>query len=219
MFAKLADILGAADNYPELQLKPSFAQVPNLLITDAVSPLTPEMDGDVKVFRLTVDEMEWPIDEKLPTVAALGFNAQWPGPTIRATEGDKLRVIFKNNLKETTGVHFHGVEFEDFFEDGVPFVTQKPFAPGEEYAYNFVAEPARVADVPLAPQRDRPGRTRPARRRSWWSPRRRPRTTSSTGSTSGSRTTRWAASRSTGTASRPWCRCSRRRARPSASGS
>jgi hypothetical protein len=139
VFAKLADILGAADNYPELQEKPSFAQVPNLLITDAVSPLTPEMDGDVKVFRLTVDEMEWPIDEKLPTVAALGFNAQWPGPTIRATEGDKIRVIFKNNLKETTGVHFHGVEFEDFFEDGVPFVTQKPFAPGEEYAYNFVA--------------------------------------------------------------------------------
>ena len=80
VFAKLADILGAADNYPELQQKPSFAQVQNLLITDAVSPLTPELDGDVKVFRMTVDEMEWPIDEKLPTVAALGLQRPVAGP-------------------------------------------------------------------------------------------------------------------------------------------
>ena len=39
------------DDYPELAVKPAFAQVPNLVITDAVTPLTPEMDGDVKVFR------------------------------------------------------------------------------------------------------------------------------------------------------------------------
>ncbi len=139
VFNQIADILGVADNYPELALKPAFVQVPNLVITDAVKPLVTEKDGDVTVFRLTVDEMEWPIDEKMPTVAALGYNAQWPGPTIRATVGDKLRVIFKNNLKETTSVHFHGVEFENFFEDGVPFVTQKPFASGEEYTYEFTA--------------------------------------------------------------------------------
>ncbi|HEX5827006.1 MAG TPA: multicopper oxidase domain-containing protein, partial [Candidatus Limnocylindrales bacterium] len=54
-------------------------------------------------------------------------------------EGDKVRVIFTNNLKETTGVHFHGVEFDNFFMDGVPFVTQKPFAPGEEFTYEFTA--------------------------------------------------------------------------------
>jgi FtsP/CotA-like multicopper oxidase with cupredoxin domain len=97
------------------------------------------MDGDVKVFRLTIDEMDWPIDELKPTVAALGYNKQWPGPTIRVTEGDKVRVIFKNNLPETTGVHFHGEEFTDFFQDGIPFVTQLPIIPGEEYAYDFVA--------------------------------------------------------------------------------
>jgi FtsP/CotA-like multicopper oxidase with cupredoxin domain len=140
VFLKLATILGVEDNYPELQMKPAFAQVPNLVITDAVSPLKPTMEGDVKVFNLTVDEMEWNIDELLPSVAALGYNAQWPGPTIRATEGDKLRVKFKNNLPETTSVHFHGVEFADFFQDGVPFVTQLPITPGEEYAYDFVAE-------------------------------------------------------------------------------
>jgi FtsP/CotA-like multicopper oxidase with cupredoxin domain len=138
-FAKLAEILGAADNYPELGMKPAFVQVPQLVLTDVLDPLKFELDGDVKVFRLTIDEMDWPIDELKPTVAALGYNKQWPGPTIRVTEGDKVRVIFKNNLPETTGVHFHGEEFTDFFQDGVPFVTQLPIIPGEEYAYDFVA--------------------------------------------------------------------------------
>ncbi len=137
--AKLGDILAVEENYPELSQKPAFAQVPNLVLTDAVSPLTPTLDGDVKVFDLTVDEMDWQIDELLPPVKALGFNAQWPGPTIRANLGDKLRVNFKNNLAETTSIHFHGVEFDDFFQDGVAFVNQKPFAPGETFAYEFTA--------------------------------------------------------------------------------
>ncbi len=139
-FAKLGEILGAGDNYPELGLKPAFVQVPQLVLNDALDPLKFEMDRDVKVFRLTIDEMDWAIDEKMPTVAALGYNKQWPGPTIRATEGDKLRVIFKNNLKETSSVHFHGEEFADFFQDGIPFVTQLPIIPGEEYAYEFTAK-------------------------------------------------------------------------------
>ncbi|MFP5342270.1 MAG: multicopper oxidase domain-containing protein [Candidatus Limnocylindria bacterium] len=136
---KLAGILGVEDDYPELGLKPAFAQVPNLVLSDAVSPLTPTLDGDVKVFNLTVDEMEWRIDELLPPVAALGYNAQWPGPTIRVNQGDRVRAIFRNHLKETTSVHFHGVEFDDFFQDGVPFVTQRPIIPGEDYAYEFTA--------------------------------------------------------------------------------
>ena len=92
------------------------------------------MEGDVKVFNLTVDEFEWPIDELQASVAALGYNAQWPGPTIYVTKGDKLRVDVTNNLQETTGVHFHGEEFAYFFEDGVPFVTQLPIIPGKAYA-------------------------------------------------------------------------------------
>src|SRR5204863_2051082 len=48
-FAKLADILGAADGYPQLSQKPSFVQVPQLFLSDALKPLKPELDGDVKV--------------------------------------------------------------------------------------------------------------------------------------------------------------------------
>jgi FtsP/CotA-like multicopper oxidase with cupredoxin domain len=138
-FAKLADILGAADNYPELTKKPAFVQVPQLVLNDTLQPLKPTVDGGVKVFNLTIDKINQKIDELKAPVAALGFNKQWPGPTIRVTEGDRVRATFTNNLDETTGIHFHGVEFDDFFQDGVPFVTQKPIAPGESYTYEFLA--------------------------------------------------------------------------------
>ena len=139
VFAYLADMLAVSEDYPELKAKPSFAQVPNLVLTDATAPLTPTVEGGVKVFRLTIDEINQKIDEMRPPVPAFGYNKQWPGPTIRVTEGDRVRAVFTNNLKETTSVHFHGVEFEDFTQDGVAFVTQKPFAPGETFTYEFTA--------------------------------------------------------------------------------
>jgi FtsP/CotA-like multicopper oxidase with cupredoxin domain len=122
-YLKMVDILGPEVDYPALHQKPAFVQVPQLYLNDALKPLTPTLDGDVKVFKLTIDELQQQIDELLPPVAGLGFNAQWPGPTIRVNQGDKVRAEFTNNLNETTGIHFHGVEFDDFFMDGVPFVT------------------------------------------------------------------------------------------------
>jgi manganese oxidase len=136
---KLAAILGVEDDYPALKAKPAFVQVPQLVLTDALKPLTPELVGDVKVFKLTIDAITAKIDEKLPPIAGLGYNGQWPGPTIRVNQGDRVRAVFTNNLTETTGVHFHGVEFGDFFQDGVPMVTQQPIIPGETYTYDFVA--------------------------------------------------------------------------------
>src|SRR5512141_1517855 len=79
VFGYLADMLAVSENYPELQKKPSFAQVPNLVLTDATAPLTATVEGGVKVFRLTIDEIDQKIDEMKPTIAALGFNKQWPG--------------------------------------------------------------------------------------------------------------------------------------------
>ena len=138
-YATIADMLAVDEGYPELLVKPAFVQVPQLVLNDVLDPLTPETDGEWTVFRISIDEIQQPIDELKPTVPALGYNGQTPGPTIRVREGSKVRVIFTNNLQETTGVHFHGVEFDDFFQDGVPFVTQKPFGPGETYTYEFTA--------------------------------------------------------------------------------
>lgn len=105
-------------------------------------PLEARDEDGVKVFDLTIDEMEWQIDALMPPVKALGYNKTWPGPLLRVTQGDRVRVNFTNNLPETTGVHFHGVEFDDWYMDGVPFVTQNPIKPGETFPYEFTARNA-----------------------------------------------------------------------------
>ena len=101
-------------------------------------PLEPRLDGDVKVFELTIDEIEHRIDGVLPPLAALGYNGTWPGPKITVVEGDKVRAIFKNNLKESTGVHFHGQRLPNAM-DGVPHITQEPIPPGGSFTYEFTA--------------------------------------------------------------------------------
>jgi FtsP/CotA-like multicopper oxidase with cupredoxin domain len=101
-------------------------------------PLEPNIDGDTKVFRLTVDEIEHRIDALKDPVKALGFNGVWPGPRLSVVEGDKIRAIFTNNLHESTGIHFHGQRLPNAM-DGVPHVTQKPIQPGASFTYEFVA--------------------------------------------------------------------------------
>jgi FtsP/CotA-like multicopper oxidase with cupredoxin domain len=101
-------------------------------------PLEPRLDGDVKVFELTIDEIQHQIDAVLPAVAALGYNGTWPGPKISVVEGEVVRAIFKNNLRESTGVHFHGQRLPNAM-DGVPHVTQPPIEPGTSFTYEFTA--------------------------------------------------------------------------------
>jgi FtsP/CotA-like multicopper oxidase with cupredoxin domain len=101
-------------------------------------PLEPRLDGDTKVFELTIDEIEHRIDAVKAPLAALGYNGMWPGPRLTVVEGDKVRAIFRNNLKETTGVHFHGQRLPNAM-DGVPHVTQEPIKPGESFTYEFTA--------------------------------------------------------------------------------
>ena len=62
----------------------------------------------------------------------------WPGPRIEVVEGDKVRAIFKNNLQESTGIHFHGQRLPNNM-DGVPHVTQDPIQPGDSFTYEFTA--------------------------------------------------------------------------------
>ena len=94
-----------------------------------------EMDGAVKVFRLTAE----PVKRKIApfkTIDAWGFNGTCPGPTIQVHQGDRVRVIFENKLPESTSVHWHGLEVP-LEQDGVPWISQKPVAPSEKYVYEF----------------------------------------------------------------------------------
>jgi FtsP/CotA-like multicopper oxidase with cupredoxin domain len=98
----------------------------------------PRLDGDTKVFELTIDKIKHRIDGQRDPIDALGFNGTWPGPRMDVIEGDKVRAIFKNNLDESTGIHFHGQRLPNNM-DGVPHVTQDPIMPGESFSYEFTA--------------------------------------------------------------------------------
>jgi FtsP/CotA-like multicopper oxidase with cupredoxin domain len=100
-------------------------------------PMEPTMDGNVKVYELTCTEINW---ETQPgqSFPAMAFNGQVPGPTIRITEGDQVRIIVHNQMTQSTGVHFHGVRLPNNM-DGVPFVTQPPIKPGESFTHEFTA--------------------------------------------------------------------------------
>jgi FtsP/CotA-like multicopper oxidase with cupredoxin domain len=64
--------------------------------------------GGTKVFDLTASVIGWNI---LPDqqVEAYAFNRQVPGPRIRVTEGDHVRINVTNDLPEATSVHWHGM--------------------------------------------------------------------------------------------------------------
>lgn len=97
-----------------------------------------EMDGDVKVFNLTCDIVDWEFDVG-KRVEAWCYNGVTPGPTIRITAGDTIRVNVTNNLLESTAVHWHGLIIPND-QDGVPYLTQPPIKPGETYTYEFTVQ-------------------------------------------------------------------------------
>jgi len=67
------------------------------------------------------------------------FNGTVPGPTIRATEGDLVRIHFINNGSKSHTIHFHGTHPAEM--DGV-------FEPvgygGGQFTYEFIAGPVGV---------------------------------------------------------------------------
>jgi FtsP/CotA-like multicopper oxidase with cupredoxin domain len=101
-------------------------------------PFEPKMDGDVKVFEVTASEVEWEVTAG-NKVKGMGYNNAVPGPEIRVTEGDKVRIVLTNNLKESTAIHFHGVLLPNE-ADGVPFITQPAVKPGQTFNYEFTAK-------------------------------------------------------------------------------
>ncbi len=65
------------------------------------------------------------------------FNGQVPGPTIRATEGDTVKIHFTNNGDHPHSMHFHG--FHPSEMDGA--TVDQQVKQGETFTYEFKAEP------------------------------------------------------------------------------
>ena len=71
------------------------------------------------------------------------FNNRVPGPTLRCTEGDHLRIRFTNGSAHPHTVHFHGIHPAAM--DGVPGLGEEIggglIEPGQSFVYEFEAEP------------------------------------------------------------------------------
>jgi FtsP/CotA-like multicopper oxidase with cupredoxin domain len=112
-----------------------YAALPHAL---GDQPLEPRLEGGVKVFDLETAVTNWYI---LPEVRtnAYAFNGQVPGPRLRITEGDSVRINVTNRLPESTTVHWHGLILPNAM-DGPAEITQEPIQPGATYTYEFVAQ-------------------------------------------------------------------------------
>ena len=99
---------------------------------------TPRPDGtmlrEYEIFAVD-REIEIAPGVKFP---AWSYNGQVPGPTIRATEGDRLRIRFLNQGSHPHTMHFHGWHPPEM--DGS--LPQHEVLPGESFTYEFDAEPA-----------------------------------------------------------------------------
>jgi manganese oxidase len=98
-------------------------------------PPEPHRPGRVREYTLAAVDREIEI---APGVffPAWTYNGTVPGPVIRATEDDVLRVRFHNGGSHPHTIHFHGIHPANM--DGVFEIVQS----GEELIYEFPARPA-----------------------------------------------------------------------------
>jgi FtsP/CotA-like multicopper oxidase with cupredoxin domain len=144
-----ADKAAADPQSPHLQAHGSMITVgdvdyekngfdPTAILTDWDSGTTSILpDGrTLRTFEVAAEDKEIEIAPGV-MFPAWTFNGRVPGPTLRATEGDRVRVIFKNYGSHPHSMHFHG--FHAARMDGIPGAGM--IAPGDEFVYEFDARP------------------------------------------------------------------------------
>jgi FtsP/CotA-like multicopper oxidase with cupredoxin domain len=105
-----------------------------------LTTLKPKLVDGVKVYTLEAKPTKINLgDGKI--MDGMGYNGSVPGPTIEVNEGDHVKFVFTNHLKEATTVHWHGLDVPSE-ADGVPGLTQDPIKPGATFTYEFDAKPA-----------------------------------------------------------------------------
>lgn len=102
--------------------------------------LPPEPDG---LRAGSARDLDIDVEERLVEVGhdvlfeAWTYNGTVPAPIIRATEGDTLRIHFRNSTGHAHSLHFHGAHRPEM--DG-----WEPIPPGGETVYEIEAGPAGV---------------------------------------------------------------------------
>ncbi|MEX3316963.1 copper resistance system multicopper oxidase [Sulfitobacter sp. PS-8MA] len=71
----------------------------------------------------------------------VGYNNSQIPTVLRFKEGENVTLNVKNNLRESTSIHWHGLILP-FRQDGVPGISFDGIKPGETFTYNFPIEQA-----------------------------------------------------------------------------
>lgn len=112
----------------------------------AMAPLWPvsalSSEPNLREFFLSAGQAQVPlVGAPHPDTPVWCYNGSVPGPEIRVSQGERVRIHVENRLREDTTVHWHGVRLPNAM-DGVPHLTQKPIVPGERFTYEFVCPDA-----------------------------------------------------------------------------
>lgn len=134
------------------QRRPSSARVlvppiPSLTPTAGINPMTAlrifdygtikrENGRTIREFRIVATNSPLQLNSAV-SFNSWNFNDRVPGPTLRATEGDRMRVVFLNQGGHSHSLHFHGIHRAEV--DGV-----RPIRHGTATIYEFDAEPFGV---------------------------------------------------------------------------
>lgn len=111
---------------------------PTAMLTDwETGELTSLPDGRrLRTFEVIAEDKEIEIAPGV-MFPAWTYNGRVPGPALRATEGERLRIVFKNYGSHPHSMHFHGIHSARM--DGIPGAGL--IGPGEEFVYEFDAKP------------------------------------------------------------------------------
>jgi len=111
---------------------------PHDMLTDwDTGTLSTDADGRrVRTYDVTAIDVEIEIAPGI-FFPAWTYNGRVPGPALRATEGEWLRVRFTNNGSHPHSLHFHGIHGASM--DGIAGAGLA--APGESFVYEFPARP------------------------------------------------------------------------------
>ncbi len=126
----------SSTNMGDTQTTPATTNVPNATqqYGNQLAKYTIDPDG-AKHFVFTTEQVMWEV-VKGHRVLAWTVNGTVPGPMIRVTAGDHVRVTLINHLPAPTAIHWHGLEIITG-QDGVPGVGMKPVQPDQTYVYDF----------------------------------------------------------------------------------
>lgn len=91
-----------------------------------------EVSGDV--INLSIGDGFRTVEGR--TGPGIAVNGSVPGPLIRLTEGQNVRLNVTNTLDVDSSVHWHGLLLP-FQYDGVPGISFPGIRPGETFAYEF----------------------------------------------------------------------------------